>query len=98
MFLPKMFLHIFHTCRSQYRRVLVKCCTNEILFAHRFFEIRGTIDTHTPAHTHKHLHIPIHTYTHSHTQTHTNTHTHTHTYTQTSIYRYTHSHTHTQNT
>src|SRR6218665_1459747 len=43
MFLPKMFLHIFHTRRSKYRRVLVKCCTKEILCTHRFCKIRENI-------------------------------------------------------
>ena len=33
--LQKCFLHIFHTRRSKYRWVPVKCCTNEILYAHR---------------------------------------------------------------
>jgi len=32
----KCFLHIYHTCRSIYRRVLVKCCTQEFCCAHRF--------------------------------------------------------------
>src|SRR6218665_2163986 len=31
----KQFLHIFHTRRSKYRRVLVECCIKEILCAHR---------------------------------------------------------------
>src|SRR6218665_397722 len=32
---PKMFLHVFHTRRSKYRGVLVKCCTEEIFRTHR---------------------------------------------------------------
>ena len=44
MFLPKMFLHnIFHTRRSRYRWVLVKCCPKEILCAQRLWKIRGTL-------------------------------------------------------
>jgi len=40
IFLPKMFLHIFHTHRYKYIWVLVKCCTKEILCAHRLLKIR----------------------------------------------------------
>src|SRR6218665_3624703 len=37
IFRPEMFLHIFHThCSKYYRRVLVKCCTKDILCAHTF--------------------------------------------------------------
>src|SRR6218665_1989752 len=43
MFLPKMFLHIFHTRRSKYIQVLVKCCTEEILCTQRLRKIRGNI-------------------------------------------------------
>ena len=43
MFFEKMFLHIFHTCRSKYRWVLVKCCTKEILCAHRLLKIEGIL-------------------------------------------------------
>ena len=39
----KCFLHIFHTRRSKYRRVLVKCCTKEIVCAHRLWKIWGNI-------------------------------------------------------
>ena len=38
-----MFLHIFHTCRSKFRWVLVTFCTKEILYAHRLWRIRGNI-------------------------------------------------------
>jgi len=43
--LPKLYLHtiLFHTRRSKYRWVLVKCCTKEILWAHRLWKIRGNI-------------------------------------------------------
>ena len=36
-------LHIFHTRRSKYRWVLVKCCTKEILCEHRLWKINGNI-------------------------------------------------------
>src|SRR6218665_805378 len=39
-----MFLHVLHRCCSKYRRVLVKCCTKEIVCAHRLCKIRGNID------------------------------------------------------
>jgi len=39
----KMFLHIFHTCRYKYRLVLVRCCTQEIVCAHRPWKIEGTL-------------------------------------------------------
>src|SRR6218665_220814 len=32
-----------HIRRSKYRRVLVKCCTKELLCAHRLKQIRGNI-------------------------------------------------------
>ena len=43
LILPEMFLHIFHTHRFKCRWVLVKCCTKEILCAHRLWKIRGNI-------------------------------------------------------
>ena len=43
IFLSKMFLHIFHTRRSKFIRVLVKCCTKEILGTHRLGKIRENI-------------------------------------------------------
>ena len=42
-FLQRIYLHIFHTCRSKYRRVRVKCCTKENLCAHRLWEIKENI-------------------------------------------------------
>src|SRR6218665_671786 len=39
----KMILCIFHTCNSKHILVLVKCCTREILCAHRLYKIRGNI-------------------------------------------------------
>jgi len=38
----KNVLHIFHTRRSKYRRVLVKCCIKEILCAD-FEKLEGTL-------------------------------------------------------
>ena len=40
-------LHTFHTRRCKYRRVLIKCCTKEILCAQRLWKIRGNIDSRT---------------------------------------------------
>jgi len=43
MFLPKMFLHIFHTRCSNYRRVLVKCCTKKFYVHTDFEKLEGTL-------------------------------------------------------
>ena len=41
MFFPEMFLHIFHTCHSKYRWVMVNCCTQKKCYVHADFE--GTL-------------------------------------------------------
>ena len=41
----KCFLLIFHTFHSKFRWVLEKCCTTEILCAHRLYKLEGTLLT-----------------------------------------------------
>jgi len=36
-------MHIFQTCRSKYRWVPIKCCTQEIFCAHRLQILEGTL-------------------------------------------------------